>query len=208
MNGVTLDAATQRPVPGATVLVVSRSFSSGRVEHRRYDSDAQGRLHIPERRGRTFRAGLTIRLGHEPPWWLNEHTYMAPGYAWLRVPVGKTLGDRPPDRVLLTPLPAETPRLVLTGERDRDLSGDENFELSVPACRGVAQGLREGGGLLLYWDPRYVVMAGGAQEGGGGLWLEGGAPGEARLQVVEGSRLWHGNRAFLDPLTCRLRVTD
>jgi hypothetical protein len=192
-------------VPGATLLVLSREIGGEGREHRRYEADPQGRIRVDERRAWTIRPGLSVTV--RGPSWVNEHYYMAPGFAWIFVPVGESPRSRPPERVALTPLPPGIPRLVLEDTGRRVWEADQAFEMRVPSCEGVAQGLPEGGGLLLYWDRRYVVLAAGGQESEGGLWLEGGPRGEP-LRAFEGKRAHRGRRAFLDPASCLLRVEE
>ncbi len=203
IDGVVLDAASGRPVPGATVLVLAREADGTKREHRRIDAGPDGRIVADARHGWGLHPGLAVTINE--PAWMNEYYFMAPGYGWIFVPLGEKLGGRPPDRVKLTPLPPEVPRLVLDDEGKRVWEAEEAFELRVPSCEGVAQGLPEGGGLLIYRDKRTVVFAAGAQESEGGLWLEGGPRGEP-LRAYEGRRLHTGNRAFLDPASCSLRV--
>ncbi len=205
IDGVVLDARTGRPVPGATVLVLAREIGGKGREQRRYDTGPGGRIDAGARHGWKLQHGLSVAISG--PTWVNEHYYMAPGYDWIFVPVGNPPGGRPPDRVLLEPLPPEVPRLVFDDAGKRVWEAEEAFELRVPSCGGVAQGLPEGGGLLLYWDKRYVVLASSAQESEGGLWLEGGPRGEP-LRAYEGKRMHGGRRAFLDPHECNLRVEE
>ncbi len=205
IDAVVVDAVTRRPVPGATVLVLAREAGGTGVDQRRYDTDAEGRVRADERRSWKLHPGFSITISG--PAWVNEHYYMAPGYGWIFVPVGRPSGGRPPGRVALTPLPPEIPRLALDDTGQRVWAPDQAFELRVPSCDGVAQGLPEGGGLLPYWDEQVVVLAAGAQESEGGLWLEGG-PGGEPLRAFEGKRMRTGSRAFLDPQSCRLRVEE
>jgi len=205
IDGVVLDGATHRPLPGATLLALSRELSGPGREQRRYEAGPGGRIRVPDRHAWKIHPGLSVTIGG--PSWINEHYYMAPGYAWIFVSAGGPLGGRPPDRVLLTPLPPAVPRLIFDDAGTRVWEADRPFELRVPPCRGVAQGLSEGGGLLLYWDPRTVVLASSAQEAEGGLWFEGGQRGEP-LRAFEGKRMKTGQRAFLDPHSCRLRVEE
>ncbi len=214
MEAVVLDRATLRPIAQAVLLVRAESTSGWRrgPAYHRYETDADGRLEVPEIRGWGL-AGLDLRdlLGPgedealPPGSGIHEHTYLAPGYAWIRLRVRVDPRPGPPRHVLMSPLPPGVPRLPLAGAAGRHWGGDATWEIALPGCGATAQGLREGGGVILAWDARRVVSAPALHAVRGGLWLE--SPGEAGgVLVVEGSRAREGRRAFLDARTCELRL--
>jgi hypothetical protein len=202
LRGLVLDEATGRPIPRAILLVRSARSDGSHVAYRRYDADDEGRLVAPAVRVWSLHPGLKVTLKPARDW-PNEHLYFAPGHAWVRVPIGSRLGGRPPDRVYLTPLGPDAPRAGPDAIGLRSWSGAQTWEIDLPRCHAFAQGLREGNGLLVYWDPRRVVLASSLRKEGGGLWLEGG-PGVVR--VIEKARWESGLRAFLDMERCTLRI--
>jgi hypothetical protein len=207
MEGVVLDRATLRPIARAILLVRAGSASGWRrgPAYRRYETDADGRLQVPEIRGWGL-AGLDLRDLRGPDAddpgssraGIREHTYLAPGYAWIRLRVRVDPRPGPPRHVLMSPLPPDVPRLTLAGAAGRHWRSDATWEIAVPACGATAQGLREGGGVIVVSAPTLHAVR-------EGLWLE--SPGEARgVRVVEGSRAREGRRVFLDARTCELRL--
>lgn len=206
VDGLLLDAATRRPLPRGTLLIAFGLSDRAELEYRRYESDGEGRLQVDAVRGWRFRTGLPPR--EEPASaWLNEHFYMAPGHAWILLSLDERLRRHPPVRVLMHPFPDTVPRMALSEAHGQTWLGRETWEIRVPACHATAQGLREGNGLVVFWDPRYVVMAARLRAGNGGLWLES-APDTGPIRVVAGSKARRAKRAFLDARTCEIRVEE
>jgi hypothetical protein len=215
IEGRVLDRLTLRPIAHATLLVSAEQtarWGSGE-EYRRYETDADGRLAVPEARAWTLSGigpgdilnALGAADAQPPRDWVNAHTYLAPGYAWIRLRVAVDSRARPPQHVMMTPLPPTVPRLELGEAAGRHWRSDTTWEIALPACGATAQGLREGGGVILAWDARRVITAPTLHAVQEGLWLE--SPGEARgVRIVEGSRAQEGRRAFFDARSCDLRL--
>lgn len=199
-----LDAATLRPIPRAVAVIRADRGKKRVVEHRRYAAGADGRIAAPEVRGWTFVMGLPLPADHVSVW-ENEHLYLAPGHAWLIVPLGKDLEGRAPDRVILNPLPAGAPQIDLSAAGGRSWSGLETWQISVPACEGYAQGLREGDGRVIYWDPRRIVMAAAVEVAEEGLRFDD-SPRRPGIQVITSPRATEARRALLDTHSCSLNI--
>jgi hypothetical protein len=201
-----LDASTRKPIPGAVLLIEADRGKRGVTERRRYATDAEGRVSAPRVRGWTFVMGIPLP-GDVVGEWRNEHLYLAPGHAWLRVPLGEDLEGRAPDQVLLDRLPRGAPRLDLDKAAGRAWSGLETWEIAVPGCEGFAQGLREGDGRVIYWDPRHVVLAATVEAAGGGLRFED-SPRRPGVVVITAPRARKVREAVLDARACTLQVSE
>ncbi len=203
-TSVVLDADTQGPIPRALVVIRVDRGKGGVVEQRRYPADADGRVTAPKVRGWTFVMGLPLP-GDVVGEWENEHLYLAPGHVWLSVPLGKDLEGKAPDRVFLNPLPEDAPQLDLSQAGGRVWSGFDTWEIAVPACEGHAQGLREGDGRVIYWDPRRFVLAASVEVVEGGLRFDD-SPGRPGIQVIESPRATEARRARLDTRACVVKT--
>jgi len=201
-----LDGATLAPLPRAVVVIRADRGKGGVVEHRRYGTDAEGRIAAPRVRGWTYVVGLPLPADVVKEW-KNEHLYLAPGHVWLRVPLGEGLEGKAPDRVLLDPLPADAPGLDLREAGGRSWSGLDTWQISLPACEGYAQGLREGDGRVIYWDPRRIVMAAAVEVVEGGLRFED-SPRRSGILVITAPRATEARRAVLDTRACTLTVQE
>lgn len=197
-----LDAATLRPLSHATLVVRADRGKGGLVTYFRYQADDEGRLGAPEVRGWTTVIGLPLP-GNVVGEWENEHTYLASGHTWLRVRIDGPLRGRSPDRVLMNPLPAEAPRVDFEDAARRAWSGLDTWEIRVPACEGHAQGLREGDGRVIYWDPKRVIMAATLALTDDGIRFEDSLRLE-RVVVIEAGKSTKPRRVFLDARSCGL----
>ncbi len=204
VRGTVLDEATRRPLPHAVLLVRSVRADGRHVAYRRYDAQDEGRVVAPPVRAWSAHLGFRVTLNPARDW-PNEHLYLAPGHAWIRLPIGKDLGNRPPDRVYLSPIGPDVPRMDPDAIGLRSWPGAETWEIHFPRCRAFAQGLREGGGLLVYWDSRRIILAARLRKGDGGVWLEG-VPGPGAVRVIERDQWKMLRRVFLDTERCELRI--
>ncbi|MFQ5457851.1 MAG: hypothetical protein ACE5FC_05295 [Myxococcota bacterium] len=196
------DSATGQPLPGGQLVVRADRGKANLVVRHRYTGDSDGRLRAPEIRGWTYVLGLPLPRNIVAQW-RNEQTYFAPGHAWLRIPVDQRLGSRPPDQVLLRPLPAGAPRVRFGEAPPGAWSGLDTWEIAVPACEGHAQGLREGDGRVVYWDPQRVITAASLEMTPTGIRFED-SPRLARVQIIEAGRTKTPRRVFLNGATCAL----
>ncbi len=202
LRSVVLDAETLRPLSHATLVVRADRGKGGLVTYHRYQADDEGRLGAPEVRGWTYVIGLPFP-GNVVGEWGNEQTYLASGHTWLRVRINGRLRGRPPDRVLMNPLPAEAPRVDFEDAARRAWSGLDTWEIGLPACEGQAQGLREGDGRVIYWDPNRVIMAATVELTDNGIRFEDSLRLE-RVIVIEDGKTTKSRRIFLDARSCGL----
>ena len=197
-----LDAATLRPLSHATLVVRADRGKGGLVTYLRYEADDEGRLGAPEVRGWTHVIGLPLP-GNVVGEWGNELTYLASGHTWLRVRINESLRGRPPDRVFMNPLPSDAPRVDFEDAARRAWSGLDTWEIGLPACEGQAQGLREGDGRVIYWDPKRVIMAATLALTEEGIRFEDSLRLEGVIVIEEGKST-KPRRVFLDARSCGL----
>ena len=202
IRSVVLDAATGRPLSHAELVVRADRGKAGLVTYHRYRADDEGRFGAPEVRGWTYVIGLPLP-GNVVGEWGNEHTYLASGHTWLRVRTNGPLRGRPPDRILMNSLPAEAPRVDFDDGPRRTWSGLDTWEIRLPACEGHAQGLREGDGRVIYWDPKRVIMAATLELTDDGIRFEDSLRLE-RVIIIEEGKTTKRRRVFLDARSCGL----